>query len=84
MEGVHQRFYSYVVWYVDLRDERFKLLHEIPQALPISVVKIPEIRGGGFLTSKHDIVLEESRREVVKAAGGVLLEASEPVESNSF
>ena len=84
MEGPHQRFYRYVVWYVDLRDDIFKILHEIPQALPISVVEIPEIRGGDFLTSKHDIVLKESRREVVKAADGVLLEASEPVESNSF
>ena len=84
MEGVHQRFHSYVVWYVDFRDDIFKFLHEIPQALSISMVEIPEIRGGGFLTSKHDIILKESRREVVKTADGVLLEAGEPVESDPF
>ena len=56
MEGVHQRLYGYVVWYVDFRDDGLELFHKVPQALPIGMVEIPEIRSGGFLSSKHDII----------------------------
>lgn len=48
------------------------------------MIEIPQVCGGSFLTSEHDIVLEEGRREVVKDVDGVLLETGEPVEGRSF
>ena len=73
-----------MVRYVDFRDNGFKRLHEISEALPIGVIEVPEIRSGGFLASKHDIVLEESRREVVKTVDEIFLKAGESVESDFF
>ena len=67
-----------------LQNNRFELFHKIPQALPICVVEILEIRGGGLLPSEHDVIFEESRREVVKTINGVLLKTGEPVESDTF
>ena len=84
MEGVHQRFHSYVVGDVDLRDDGFELLHELPEALPISMSEVPKVYGGSFLVSEHDVVLEKGRREVMEAVDGVFLETSELVEGRSF
>ena len=73
-----------MIWYVYFRDDGFELLHKISQALSIRVVEIPEIRGGGFLSGEHDVVFQESHREVVKTINGVLLKTGEPVKSDAF
>ena len=84
VEGVHQRLHGYMIWYVYFRDNGFELLHKISQALSVRVVEIPKIRGGGFLSSEHDVAFEESRRDVVKTINRVLLKTGEPVESDTF